>query len=364
MVNQAQAMDLPRQITTGRPYPIRALVGMGMNYRLWPDSEGLLRALDQLDFVCVTDLFLTDTAKQADIVLPVQSSVERSELRCYPQKYVILTQPAIAPVGQARSDTDIIIGLAQKLGLRDPLLNPEGAHAAPGRGFLADGTPDFGAVFDDAMDWILEPSGLKVAELKEHPGGMRVPNVPAPTFKRYEKTGFPTPSGKMEFASSVLEQHAGMPGLEPLPVYREPDLSPTSTPEIAEEFPLVLGTGSRLPMFIHSRTFRLPWTRSLRPAPMADLNPATALRLGIAQGDRIELSTPRGSVQVLANLTELAHPESVHMFHDYPDADINSLLPGDYLDPISGFPGYKSSLCSVRKVAAAPVACSVKEAGR
>ncbi|MCE5253743.1 MAG: molybdopterin-dependent oxidoreductase [Actinomycetia bacterium] len=379
MVDQAQAMDLPRQLLTGQPYPLRGLVAFGMNHRMWPDPQGLLAALEKLDFICDVDPYLTDSAKYADIVLPACTSVERTEVRCYPQKYIIYTHPVIELLGESRSDTDIIFGLANKLGLDDPLLNPTGAPAqatqeaaaaaggtvgdaaggtgAPasqgeaGRGFLPNGAPDFGRVFDEAMDWILEPSGMKVAGLKEHPGGMPVPDPLPVVFKKYEKNGFPTPSGKMEFSSTLLEKYSDRPGIAGLPLYAEPRLSPVSSPEVAEEYPLVLGTGTRLPMFIHSRTFRLPWTRSLRRAPQADINPATARRLGIAQGDRVELSTPAGSIEVLANITELAHPETVHMYHDYPEADANSLLSSDYLDPISGFPGFKASLCTVKKVA-------------
>ena len=201
------------------------------------------------------------------------------------------------------------------------------------------------------MDWILQPSGMTVAQLKERPGGMPVPNPLPVAFKKYAQNGFPTPSGKMEFASSLLEKYAQVPGIDPLPVYREPGLSAEASPEVAKEYPLILSTGTRLPMFIHSRTFRLPWTRSLRPDAAVDLNPADAVRLGIAQGDLVELSTPNGSIEVKANVTELAHPGVAHMFHDYPEADVNTLLPGDYLDPISGFPGYKALLCTVRKLA-------------
>jgi anaerobic selenocysteine-containing dehydrogenase len=372
MVDQAQAMDLPRQLRTGEPYPLRALMAFGMNHRMWPDPNGLLSAMDKLDFICDVDLFATDTSRYADIVLPACGSVERSELRCYPQQYVILTQPVVHPVDESRSDTDIIFGLASKLGLDDPLLNPAGsagsgeatalgtegagpAGDAPGTqafgcGFLPNGAPDFSRAFDDALDWVLEPSGMKVAELKKHPAGMPVPNPLRPEFKKYEKKGFPTPSGKMEFASSLLDKYSDRPSIAGLPVYEEPILSPVSAPETAEAYPLVLGAGTRLPMFIHSRTFRLPWTRSLRRDAAADINPVDARRLGIFQGDRIELSTPAGSIEVRANVTELAYPGAVHMFHDYPEADVNTLLADDYLDPISGFPGYKASLCSVKKV--------------
>ena len=334
-------------------------MGFGLNYRMFPDSNGWLEALKKLDFICVTDLFMTDSAKYADIVLPACGSVERSEMRAYPQKYVIYTQPVVEPVGESRSDMDIIYGLAQKLGLPYQQLDgPPGAGAAAGAapaadlgGFRPDGTPDFGAAFEASLDWILEPSGMTIAQLKEHPGGMPVPNPLPLAFKKYEKNGFPTPSGKMEFASSILEKHSDRPGIDALPLYNEPRLSPVSTPEVASDYPLVLGTGSRLPMFIHSRTFRLPWTRSLRRDAAVDLNPADARRYGIGNGDTVDLSTPNGSIRVKANVTELAREGVAHMYHDYPEADANTLLPGDYLDPISGFPGYKSALCAVKKVA-------------
>ncbi len=378
MIDQGQAMDLPRQVVTGDPYPLRGMVGFGLNYRMFPDSRGWLDAVDSLDFVCVADLFLTDSAKHADIVLPVCSSVERSEMRAYPQKYVIYTQPVIEPLGESRSDMDVIYGLAQKLGLPYQRLEDAAAVGGAGAGgdttgaaadsaasgaaqssadlggFLPGGAPDFRAAFEATLDWVLEPSGMTIAQIREHPGGMPVPDPLPVTFKKYEKNGFPTPSGKMELSSSILEKHSDRPGIDGLPLYAEPRLSPVSAPDVASEYPLILGTGTRLPMFIHSRTFRLPWTRSLRRDAAVDLNPADARHYGIATGDTVELSTPRGSIQVKANVTELAREGVVHMYHDYPEADVNGLLPGDYLDPISGFPGYKASLCAVRKVA--PVA--------
>ena len=165
LVDQGQAMDLPRQIRTGDPYPLRGLVAFGLNHRMFPGSASFLEAVQQLDFICDVDLFATDSARYADIVLPACSSVERSELRCYPEKYVALSQPAIAPLGESRSDTDIVFDLARRLGLDDPLLNP-----AP------DGSMPPAAAFDAALDWILEPSGMTVAQLREHPGGMAVPD--------------------------------------------------------------------------------------------------------------------------------------------------------------------------------------------
>jgi anaerobic selenocysteine-containing dehydrogenase len=167
-----------------------------------------------------------------------------------------------------------------------------------------------------------------------------------PPFRKYKKDGFATPSGKMEFTSTILKET----GYDPLPVYCEPKLSPLSTPEIARDFPLIFTTGSRLPMFIHTRTFRLDWTNSLRPHPMVDINPADGRDRGIIQEDWVSLSTPRGSIKVRANLTERVPPGVVSMYHGYVEANVNLLVEPDYLDPISGYPGFKSLLCQVEKL--------------
>jgi anaerobic selenocysteine-containing dehydrogenase len=268
---------------------------------------------------------MTDTAKLADLVLPACSSFERSELKFYADQFVIWTQPVIQPLGEARSDADILFDLAKGLAPDDPLLQ---------KGYQA------------CVDWILEPSGLNVKTLETHPRGMRVENVALPPYRKYEKEGFRTPSGKMEFRSKVLEAF----GIDPLPKYEEPRLSPFSAPEVADRFPLIFTTGARLPMFIHSRTFRLPWLRELRPDPMADIHPVDARKRGISHGDWVRLSTPRGAIRVKAHVTEIVPPGVVNMYHGYPEADVNLLIDPDYRDPISGFPGFKSLLCQVERL--------------
>lgn len=325
LIPEAQAMHLPAQIASGKPYPVKGLVAFGMNHRMWPDGPGLLQQLEKLDFIVDIDLFSTDTSRWADIVLPACSSVERSELRCYPQNYVFLSQPAIEPLHESRSDVAIICDLAKRLQLNDPLLE---------------------AGYEACLDWILEPSGLTVEELKRHPAGMPVPNPQPVKEKKYLEKGFPTPSGKVEFDSLLLQQY-GYPGL---PLYLPPGMSAASTPEIARDYPLVLNTGSRLPMFVHSRTFRLSWTRSLRPEPAVDMHPGDGEKLGVGQGDTVRLSTPKGAIVVQANLTLMVQPGVVHMYHAYPDADVNTLIAADYLDPISGYPGFRSLLCRIEKV--------------
>lgn len=328
--DEGQAMQLPFQLRSGKPYQVKALIGFGLNHRMWPDSKGFLESLDKLDLFVNVDLFMTDSCKHADIVLPACSTVERSEFRCYPMGYVIFSQPAIKPLYESRSDHDIIYDLAARLELDDPL---------------------FKAGYEPSIDWILEPSGLNVAELKKHSEGMFVPNPLKNPEKKYLNNGFKTPSGKLEFKSKILEKYGGKPGFEALPAYHPPMHSQEATPGMAREYPFILNTGSRLPMFIHTRTYRLSWTSSLRPDhPSADINPEDAARLSIKQNDAIRLTTPKDAIVVKANLTQMVQPGVVHIFHGHPQADANRLIDRDYLDPLSGYPGFKSDLCKIEKV--------------
>ncbi|MDR0649146.1 MAG: molybdopterin-dependent oxidoreductase [Synergistaceae bacterium] len=326
---EAQSMHIPEQLRSGKPYPLKCLIGFGMNYRMWPDSEGFLKSLRNLDLIVNADIFMTDTCRRSDIVLPACTSLERSELRCHSMGYVQLSSPVIEPLYESRSDVDIIIDLAKRLCPDDPLFK---------QGYRA------------TLDWILSPSGLTVDELEKSPGGMFLKNPINPPERKYE-SGARTPSGKIEFKSTVLEKYGERPGFESLPVYNPPKYSPDASPDMAKEYPFILNTGSRLPMFIHSRVNHLSWTRSLRANhPAADVNPEDARRLNIAQNDGLRLSTPFGSIEVRANLTEMVMKGVVHMYHGWGSADVNTLFEGDYLDPISGFPGFKSSLCKIERI--------------
>ncbi len=323
--DQGQAVHIPFQIESGKPYPLKAMMAFGLNYRMWPGSDYFKEQLCKLDFIVDTDLFMTDSAKLADIVLPACTSFEREEMKVYAGDFVLYSQKAIEPLGQSKPDIDIITELARRLTPEDELL---------GKGYKA------------CLDYIFEPVGVTVEQAAAHPTGF-VPDSSKPIApKGYEQGGLDTPSGKMEFYSEELKAA----GHEPLPVFKESELSPVSTPELAKDYPLILTTGARLPMFVHSRTFRLPWTRRLRPDPMVDMHPADAEARQIKQGDDVELATPRGAIRVKANLTNMVPEGVVNMYHAYPEANVNLIIEHDYLDPISGFPGFKSLLAEVRKV--------------
>ena len=326
LVPEAQAMELPFQIRSRKPYPLKALVGFGFNHRMWPGSDFMAESIRKMEFLVQVELFMTDTAKMCDIVLPACTSFERSELKIYPYptKYAIWTRPVIDPLGESRSDVDIVSALARRMTPKDKLLCA--GHEA-------------------CVDWVLKPTGLSVGELERHPAGKHL-DIAYPPYEKYRKAGFHTPSGRMEFTSVLLKDA----GQDPLPTYREPKFSPVSTPKVFKKYPLILTTGARLPMVVHSRTFRLPWNKVLRPDHMVDMNPADARDRGILQGDRVTLATSRGHMQVRANLTEIVPPGVVNTTHGNPRADVNLLIEQDYLDPISGFPGFKSLLCEIEKI--------------
>ena len=327
----AQGMEMPTQIRTGKPYPLKAFVGFGFNYRMYPDPENVISAMQELDFLVGVDLFMNDTTRYMDIVLPACSSVERSELHFY-GSYLMLTQPAIEPLYESRNDIDIIIELAQKLGLKDPL---------------------FDAGFDACVNYMLEPSGITAEELRKYPDGMPVPKeiMKLVPDELYKTQGFHTPTGKLEFKSALLEKYQDRKGHDPLPVYREPERSPVSRPDLYQEYDLIFNTGSRLPMMVHSRMYHVPWTKVMMPmGTVCEMNPADGKKRGIQTGDWVRLSTPEGSIEVRANLTERVLPGVAHVFHGNRKADVNRLIPKDYCDPISGFPGFKSSLCKVEKI--------------
>jgi anaerobic selenocysteine-containing dehydrogenase len=103
-------------------------------------------------------------------------------------------------------------------------------------------------------------------------------------------------------------------------------------------------------MFIHSEMHNVPWCQALRKDPLLEMNPSDALERGIRQEDWVWLETARGKIRVKANLTETVLPGVVHMFHGIQEADVNLLIEPNYLDPISGFPGFKSLRCQVKRV--------------
>lgn len=323
LMRQAQGVEFARQVLTGKPYELHGAVLFGLNHRMFPESGKILQALDQLDFVVSTDLFLTQACLHSDIILPACSSLERGEAKCYGARLVNYTKPVIEPLYESRDDVSIMVDLARAMQLDDELLC-NGYRACVEYMFAPSGIEDFDAVI---------ASDLPV------PAPNAVPVIPGEKLKH----GLPTPTGKIELYSELI---AGLhcDALDPLPVYAEP-----TDPGDPEQFPMVLMAGARLPNALHSRMHTVAWTRALRPEVMADLNPDDAQQLGICQGDEIVLETAIGTLNVKANLTWLTGRGHVQFYHDYPEANVNDVIPDTMLDPYTGFPSYKQVRCRVSK---------------
>ncbi len=320
---EMQAVDLSRQILEGTPYPVKAVYALGMNARMFPNSGKMFRALEELDFFVDTDLFLTDSAKYADIVLPACSSFERGEFKPYRDGLAWYTTPAIAPLGQSKSDVDILTELARYMDLPD-----EGIQA----GYEA-----------FIQKYILDDLGVKVNDLKGVDLPVKIAEVHVhKDFEELEK-GLKTPTGKYELKSKVIEDHPEW-GLDALPTYVEP--LDGADPE---KYPMTLTSGGRLPNAIHSRLHKVPNNRSLRPDPMVDMSHADAQALGVADGDPVVISTPRGELTVKAHVTHIMPAGMLNLFQGYSEADVNSLMDDEHVDPYSGFPAYNSTRCAVRK---------------
>ena len=327
--DEFQAMDLLRQLEEGTPYPVKAIFAMGMNAKMFPETDKLLAAMkDKLDFFVDTDMFMTMTAKYADIVLPACSSVERGELKAYQGGYLTFTKPVIPPLYESKSDVDILCGLARVMDLDDPYLK---------------------AGYEASADWMIDGCGLTVADLKASDLPVKVPAAKWPVKPgNCLENGFKTATGKFEFYSTAIASIDPAFGLNPLPDYRD-SLEDQNDPETKEKYPFYLCTGARLAHAIHSRAHETPWLRSIRPDPTCEIHREDARRLGIREGDRVSLSSPYGEIFMKAKLTGKTKPGVILTLHGYTEANVNELIGRNHVDPYSGFPGFKGMRCNIRK---------------
>lgn len=337
----AQSMLLPDAILEGQPQPVRALLAMGINTAMWPNSRRMEQALGALDFFAASDFFHNPATRMADIVLPAATSLERAALIAYPgcnfRGELRYRRPAVAPRGEARPDGEVFLELGVRLGMAEPFWNGdlEASWAEAAEGIPETireqvyNDPDGVTVFARALDDMLA-HGFEEGD------------------RQYRINGFRTVSGKVEFDAAELRA-AGHDGL---PVYREPAESPVSTPELACNYPLVLTSGARHKHATHSQHQQLERMRRAMPEPLVELHPMDAAARGIADGDTVEVRSPRGRVAFVAKVTDRIKPGVAHCQHGWNHANVNELTDDRSLDPISGFPAFKSLLCEVERLAA------------
>ncbi|MBK1621155.1 molybdopterin oxidoreductase [Lamprobacter modestohalophilus] len=332
----AQSMLLPDCILDGKPQRIHSLLAMGINTAMWANSKRVEQALGALDFFAASDFFHNPATRMADIVLPAATNLEREALIAYPgcafQGELRYRYPVVAPKGEARPDAQVWLELGVRLGMAEQFWNGDLAAcwAEAASGFPDDvreevySNPDGVTVYAQTIDDLVEHGYLDAD-------------------RQYRLHGFKTLSGKVEFDSQELRD-AGYDGL---PIWREPAESPLSTPDVARNFPLVLTSGARHKHATHSQHQYLERMRKAMPDALVELHPEDAAQRGISNGDEVMVSTRRGSVRFTARITDRIKPGVAHCAHGWNHANVNELTDDTALDPISGFPPFKSLLCEV-----------------
>lgn len=318
-VSETTAMPVADAIITGKPYPVKALIVQAANPALtWPDSSKVRQALESLDLLVVSDLFMTETAKLADIFLPAAAFLERKFTSDYATKgipLIALSQKALEPPPDCMEDWQLWAELGRKMGYNDyfPWRNA-----------------------DELFSYLLEPSGVSLEQLERSPGGILYRQLDRQ--RKYEEEGLGTPSGKVELFSPILADY----GYAPLPTFTPPPEDPS--------YPFTLITGTRTIAFSHSQYRNLARLRRLMPEPLVEVNPKPAKKLGIADGEPVVLESPRGSITLQAKVTTEVPPDVLSIQHGWEEANANLLTASDPHDPISGYPGLKTTPCRVRKI--------------
>jgi anaerobic selenocysteine-containing dehydrogenase len=321
-MGEGQMMDLPDLLLSDKN-PIKAMIIECTNPLMtWPDSTKVAKALKKVEFLVYMGQYMTSSADLADIFLPTQGPLEKSDF-CIDNRitpYIMMKKP-IVQIGECWHDATFWLQLAKRMGYDEyfPWNNS-----------------------DEFIDYWLEPSEVSFKMLtEEKPGGMHLEMK----YGTLRKNGFPTPSGKVEIWSETMEQF----GYDPLPTYKEPYESPASRPDLAKEYPLILTTGQRNINFLHSQMRNVPTLRARWPEPLADVHPETAKRYGISDGDMITISTRRGSIDIKAHLTEDNFPGLVSVPHGWVEANVNVLTFARPADPVTGVPNMKALLCRIEK---------------
>ncbi|GAB7079333.1 molybdopterin-containing oxidoreductase family protein [Megalodesulfovibrio paquesii] len=325
---------------TGEPYPVRGMLMIGTNpLTTIANPRRLRQAMLGLDTIISVELFMTPSAALADIILPGAMWPEIDQLVELPfvAGNAVFAQRRALQIPDCRQVEQILIDLARRLDL-------------PGA------EEELECLFDQQ----LAPTGLSFEALARQ-FALRPPFL----YEKYKEKGFRTRSRKVEFSCQTLARL----GYDPLPFPAEPPESPASRPDLAAGFPYRLITGARRREFFCSEQRQSPLLRGRRPHPQAELHPEIASREGIADGDWIEVCSPRGTARFKAKVTPDIRSDVVSVDHGWwfpertePDRGVfesnANCLTSDAppYDPAFGSYQLRGLLCAVRPAKNTPAA--------
>jgi anaerobic selenocysteine-containing dehydrogenase len=267
--------------------PIKALFVYNSNpVAVAPDQESVRTGFAREDlFTVVHDLFLTDTADFADLVLPATTTLEHYDIhKSYGHLNVSLSRPAIAPLGESKANTEVFRLLARHLGLDHPALRETDEEMA-----------------HQALRW--DHPHLRGIDFErlEREGSVRL-SVPDP-YAPFAEGGFPTPSGKCELYAESLAQM----GLDPVPTYTPPRENVQSAPELARRYPLAF-ISPPAHHFLNSTFSAQPVFVRRESGPGLTIHPRDAAARGIVDGQRVRTFNDRGSFLATARVSDEARP--------------------------------------------------------
>ncbi len=271
-----------------------------------PAQAKLIRGLLREDlFTVVSEHFITDTARYADLILPATMQAEQLDIMVtWGHLYISLNQPAIPPPGECVPNVELFRRLAKTMGFDDDYWDRTDEQMLM----------DFHDWDAPAMD------GITWDKLKEH-GYLRI-NVGAPDVRAPHADGnFPTPSGKCEFKSSLAEggnfvvpvwrsmYEAMQPSdpIDPLPDYVPPFEAPDSNPELAKRYPLNI-VSPKPHAFLNSQYGNAQDKQRIQGEQRVSLHPDDAAQRGIVTGDLVQVFNDRGTFQGPAQLDDALIP--------------------------------------------------------
>jgi len=312
------------------PYPVRGWFIYKTNpMGTAPNRRKTVEMMNRMDFVTVVDIAMSDTAWMADLVLPSQSYLERTDpcsglqgsVAC---ACVVKRDPVIEPLYESRPLFDIMKSIAEKM--------------------------DLGEYFDFTIEEYRRKQTREIPEALAIMDRDGVYYNPSKVYGIYDGRIYKTLSKKIELYNQRYEQM----GIDPMPVYTEPAKVPEN------QFRLVVGRDA---LTTQTSTANNALLHQFNPANTLWLNTESARALGISDGDLVEVSSPVGRQELAAEVTDRIRPDTVYMLSGYNTlstmqtlshgvgASINELLDDDY-DTVTGNASMHTTFVSVtRKVA-------------
>ncbi len=312
-ITKITAMD---QMLRGK---VRGVYIMGENTVVSdPNTNHAQAALEATDFIVVQDIFMTDTAKLADVILPAATFAESDGTFANSERRVQRVRPAIKPVGESRPDVDILLDLMSRFKIAQNLHSASDVWDE-----MRSLTPLFGGISYDRLD---TEGGIQwPCPTEDHPGTQYL---------------------------HKNEMDSGMPGYF-APVDHIPPAEPTDA-----EFPLVLTTGRRRSTYhTGTQTGRASGFDLLVPSELAEINPYDAEQLELVEGQMVKVSSRRGTVDVPIKITDRSPHGTVFMSFAFPELTQTNRLTSDAYDFITETPEFKACAIRIDKIEApSPVA--------